>query len=177
MEKSLCSSPCFLCWDWWTSLWLWHGSIFFYILILPLLIYAPVWFFFLSLVLKKNVLGVAGVISGALLYIRDDFRSVDRQTVLQVTWYIHTFLLVLSCYEILLPNFGVHLSRFLPKFLGESVHFWTMVVPLISVFIYPKYPHQQPLCSLHFSYDLVECSFNQNLWLFLDLEMAEMTYA
>ena len=42
-------------------------------------------FFPLSLVLKKNVLGVAGVISGALLYIRDDFKSVDRQTVLQVT--------------------------------------------------------------------------------------------
>lgn len=29
--------------------------------------------------------GCAGVISGALLYIRDDFTSVDRKTVLQVT--------------------------------------------------------------------------------------------
>lgn len=32
-----------------------------------------------------NIFFLAGVISGALLYIRDDFKSVDRKTVLQVT--------------------------------------------------------------------------------------------
>ena len=52
------------------------GRFFFYSLIFLLLIYASVLSFFSS---------VAGVISGALLYIRDDFKSVDRQTVLQVT--------------------------------------------------------------------------------------------
>lgn len=32
----------------------------------------------------------AGVISGALLYIRDDFKSVDKQTVLQVINFVST---------------------------------------------------------------------------------------
>ena len=90
------------------------GWFFFYSLIFLLLIYASVLSFFSS---------VAGVISGALLYIRDEFK-LDRQTVLQVTWYIlYIFACTFMLWNTLCQNFGLHLSRFLPKFLGESVQF------------------------------------------------------
>lgn len=39
----------------------------------------------------------AGVISGALLYIRDDFKSVDKEIVLQVHIYIYKYKISLTC--------------------------------------------------------------------------------
>jgi len=46
----------------------------------------------------------AGVISGALLYIRDDFKSVDRNTWLQVLFYLE---LIMSLCMSFLVNFKV----------------------------------------------------------------------
>lgn len=40
--------------------------------------------FGLGLVIDRLVYVLTGVISGALLYIRDDFKAVDRKTWLQV---------------------------------------------------------------------------------------------
>lgn len=49
----------------------------------------------------RILLSLVGVISGALLYIRDEYRSVDRSTVLQVCIPLIYFI---SCQEQIMEN-------------------------------------------------------------------------
>lgn len=123
MEKSLCSSPCFLCWDWWTSFRLWHRFIF-----LPYLNLNLIQACFSFLGSQMSCLLVLQVWYQVLCFTSEMISSlwIDK-----LFYRLHDWL-PFFCFYFCCFFWGVHLFWFLSEFLGQSVHFRTMVKQLVG---------------------------------------------